>query len=138
LRRPGRFSFRGTDPKFRVLNVQQQVVMLAVLTGPAANRIGLFVYGRAAVAERLNMDSAEFCGALDKVLDAFGWRFDPASSLLCIPTWWAWNHPENESVLRGNLNLKSVRSSTPRSRRRVETIPDVADGLDVGRAYVPP
>jgi hypothetical protein len=37
----------------------------------------------------------------------FDWHFDADARVFYVPSWWRWNPPENENVLKGNLKALS-------------------------------
>lgn len=101
--------YRTVSPSFfwdsgaRGLNRDEMLAALYLLTSPQTNRIGLYPLSIAMAAEQLHMTIDEFVECLRKVCESLHWQHDPQSTLLYIPTWWKWHHPENPSVMAGNL-----------------------------------
>jgi hypothetical protein len=63
---------------------------------------------------------------LADVSGTFGWHFDADARVFYIPSWWRWNPPENENVLKGNL--KDLNEIPPCAlveafARNLETLP---------------
>ncbi len=90
-------------PGFKQLPPLGQRLTVYVLFGPQSNRIGLFYFSLQTAAEDLGTTNESLRKAWPDVASTFGWGFDASNHVLFIPSWWRWNHPENENVLRGNL-----------------------------------
>ena len=90
-------------PSFQQLTPAQRNIALYVLLGPQTNRIGLFHFSIGTAAEDLSLGADTCRTGLRHVCLTFGWVFDDDARVLYVPSWWRWNCPENESVLRGNL-----------------------------------
>ncbi len=80
-----------------------QRLVCYLLFGPQTNRIGLFYFSINTAAEDLSTTTETLRGALLKVAESFGWSFDAVARVFYIPSWWRWNSPDHEKVLRGNL-----------------------------------
>ncbi|HEY4311750.1 MAG TPA: hypothetical protein VGN12_20050 [Pirellulales bacterium] len=80
--------------------------MLAIylLTGPQANRAGLFRVSVGMAAEDVNADLQTLPKRLREVCESFDWRWDDVNRVIYIPSWWRWNPPENPKVLIGMLS----------------------------------
>ena len=104
---PGRyrrvFPRLWRHPGFRSLSQAEQRVALYLLCGPQTNRIGLFHLSIATGAEDLELGLDTFKKALGKLSATFGWMFDAEARVFYIPSWWKFNQPDHEKVLRGNL-----------------------------------
>ena len=90
-------------PDFQALSATEQRVVFYLLYGPQTNRIGLYHLSVATAAEDMNVSLDSFRRALTKVAVSFGWMFDAHARVFYIPTWWRWNHPDHDKVLKGNL-----------------------------------
>lgn len=91
------------DPGFRDLPETARILALYLLTGPQTNRVGVFMFSLATAAEDLKVGVETLRRRLADVSQTFGWLFDADARVLYIPSWWAWNPPENQNVLAGNL-----------------------------------
>lgn len=100
--------YRKIDPRFwkdekiRLLNVEEKLVALYCMTAQS-NRIGLFSFSPAMAAEDMGMLPQTFAKRFEKVVLTLNWTFDEGQKVLLCPTWWKYNQPENENVLKGNL-----------------------------------
>lgn len=90
-------------PGLTELTDSEKLLAVWLLTGPATNRIGLYRLSPAQAAEDLGTSLESFRKRLRTVCTAFGWLFDERSRVLYIPSWWKWNPPANENVVRGSL-----------------------------------
>lgn len=99
--------------EFIPLDGADKALVLYCLSGPQTNRIGLYVLSPGTAAEDLGLTLAAFKSRLAAVCPRFGWRFDAASRVLLIPSWWEWNEPENKNVLKGALKDLSEVPDTP-------------------------
>jgi hypothetical protein len=90
-------------PSFVSLTDGDKTVALYVLNGPQSNRLGLYMLSIAAAAEDLRSTPETLKKRLLNVCETFGWLFDADARVIYIPSWWRWNPPENENVLKGNL-----------------------------------
>ena len=90
-------------PGFRGLRESARLLALYVLTGPQSNRCGVSMFSVATAAEDLGVSVETLRKGLADVSGTFGWLFDAEARVLYIPSWWAWNRPENNIVLAGNL-----------------------------------
>lgn len=88
---------------FQPLADADKVLALYLLTGPQTNRIGYFRLSLGEAVEDLGNTPRTLREGLRNVSQAFDWRFDDASRVLLIPSWWEWNQPENSNVLKGCL-----------------------------------
>jgi len=114
-------------PAFERLTDTEKVLALFLLTGPQTNRIGLYRLSPAQAAEELGTSLEGFRKRLPTVCTAFGWLFDAKARVLFIPSWWRWNPPANENVMRGSL--KDLNDLPPCGlveafARNIETIPE--------------
>jgi hypothetical protein len=73
------------------------------LFGPQSNRIGIFYFSASVAAEDLGVTAQSIRRALKELGSSFGWLFDAAARVLYVPTYWRWNAPDHDKVLRGNL-----------------------------------
>jgi hypothetical protein len=92
-----------SDARFLALPQSDRLVLLYLLSGPQSNRIGLFKVSLGSASEDLKTSSVTFRKRLLNVCATFGWEFDDYARVLWIPSWWRFNPPENENVLKGNL-----------------------------------
>src|SRR5471032_3529230 len=81
-----------------------RLVTLYALCGCQTNRIGLMRFSILAGAEDLETTPETFRKRLREVCQTFSWFYDSAARVLYIPSWWIFNKPENENVLKGILN----------------------------------
>jgi len=97
------------DSKFQALSAplpNAQSLWFYLLTGPHTNSIpGLFVIGKAALAEALKWDENDdllegFRKAFDELHTAKMVRFDPKTRLVWIPNALKYNLPESPNVIR--------------------------------------
>ena len=91
------------QPAFCGLNDGDKILALYVLTGPQSNRLGLYMLSIASAAEDLKSQPETIKKRLHNVCVTFGWLYDGDARVIYIPSWWRWNPPENENVLKGNL-----------------------------------
>jgi hypothetical protein len=114
-------------PGFRALNKSGRELALYLLTGPQTSRIGLFHFSIATAAEDLNVGVETLRERVRDVCVTFGWHFDADARVFYIPSWWRWNPPENENVLKGNLkDLHEIPSCAlvDAFARNLETLPE--------------
>jgi hypothetical protein len=114
-------------PGFRKLKKSARELALYLLTGPQTNRIGCFHFSKMTAADDLNVGVETLTECLRDVSVTFGWHFDAAARVFYIPTWWKWNPPENENVLKGNLkDLNEIPACAlvEAFARNLETLPD--------------
>lgn len=90
-------------PAFKKLAPLAQRLSVYILFGPQSNRIGLFYFSVNTAAEDLNTTPETLRKALREVALSFGWSFDATARVIFVPSWWRWNPPDHEKVLRGNL-----------------------------------
>lgn len=98
---------------FMPLDGDNKTLALYILTGPQTNRAGLFVFSPATASEDLGIVLPTLKKRLTHVCVTFGWRFDPTSRTMLVPSWWEWNIPENANVLTGALKDVQEVPSTP-------------------------
>lgn len=94
-------------PGFLALKPSARELVLYLLSGPQANAIGLFHFSVATAAEDLGIGADTLRKALSDIAVTFDWRFDADARVLYIPSWWRWNKPENDNVLKGNCKALS-------------------------------
>src|SRR5262249_53723706 len=61
------------------------------------------------------------------IAETFGWLFDANAGVFYIPSWWKWNVPQNNNVLKGNLkDLNEIPPSglVEAFARNIETLPE--------------
>ena len=82
------------DERVGQLDALERLVAVYCLTGPQTNRLGLFLLlpGRAAV--EVGASKEALLNALERTANVLGWKWDAASRVLWIPTWWRWNEVE--------------------------------------------
>jgi hypothetical protein len=90
-------------PGFAALTDSEKVLAIYLLTGPQSNRVGLYMLSIATAAEDLETVSQTLSKRLVTVCQTFGWLFDKRSRVLFIPSWFRWNPPDNENVMKGAL-----------------------------------
>jgi hypothetical protein len=96
--------YRKIDPRawkdegMRKLTLEEKAIAIYMFSGQS-NRIGIFNFSPAMAAEDLETFPQTFQEGFGKVLEVFHWRFDKASRVLYIPTWFKYNCPENPNVL---------------------------------------
>lgn len=121
-------------PGFAQLTDGERVLVLYLLTGPQTNRLGLYNLSVATAAEDLETLSQTITKRLAKVCVTFGWMFDKRSRVLFIPSWFKWNPPENENVMKGSL--KDLNEIAPCGlvdafARNIGTLPETLRGTFV-------
>ncbi len=87
------------DEKFIRLTHQRKLIVFYCLTSKQNNRIGLFKFSRPAAAEDLRMEET-FAADFKVVCETMGWGFDEQTRVLYLPSWWKYNSPENENVVK--------------------------------------
>ena len=102
--RQWRKMYRGilTDPRWRGEPDAVKVAMTYVIV-EASNRIGIFRFSVAAMADGLEWDMPKTEEAFSRVLHLTGWRWDETARMLWLPNWWRWNLPDAPSALQGYL-----------------------------------
>jgi hypothetical protein len=113
-------------PGFQQLPKSARELALYLLTGPQTSRIGLFHFSVATAAEDLGVGVETLRKGLADITTTFGWHFDAGARVFYIPSWWRWNPPENENVLKGNLkDLSEIQPSgvVDAFTRNLETLP---------------
>ena len=112
---------------FRSLSPSSRLVALYLLTGPQGNRLGLFHLSPASAADDLKVAIDTFRKGLADVAQTFGWTFDGDAGVFYIPSWWRWNKPQNENVLRGCLKDLNEIAPSPLVEafaRNLRTLPE--------------
>lgn len=114
-------------PGFSSLKPSARELVLYLLTGPQTSSIGLFHFSIATAAEDLDVSIETVRKGLVDIGAMFGWHCDAVARVIYIPSWWRWNRPENENVLKGNL--KALSEIPPCGlvdafARNVETLPE--------------
>lgn len=108
------------DAKFARLSpiaASGQSLFIYILTGPHTGPIpGVFVMGRAAMAEALSWDVADFDAALNEVTTAGMVEFDPRARLWFIPNAMKHNQPHNPNVV---LSWRSAWPLLPECELRI-------------------
>lgn len=114
-------------PGFTGLTKSARELVLYLLTGPQTNRIGLFHLSAATASEDLSVSIETVRKGLADVAVTFGWTFDGRARVFFIPSWWRWNPPANENVLKGNLKDLNEIPPSPLVERfalNLETLPE--------------
>jgi hypothetical protein len=93
--------WRNND--FLAMSSDDKTLTFYCLTGPHMNRIGLCVLSIGNAAEETGLPISKVKTRLAHICNVFGWRYDAASRVLWVPSWWEWNKPENANVLKGAL-----------------------------------
>jgi len=91
------------DEKFAELLPREKLIAVYVLTAQS-NRCGIFRFSVALAAEQTGIDAETFGKGFRKVCEAFGWGFDERRKVIYLPTWWKYNPPENQNVLKGCMS----------------------------------
>jgi hypothetical protein len=112
------------DEKVQALDAFDKLLAVYIFAGPQSNRIGLYclspgmaedytgipltrVGGR--VGGRVEGVDETMPTRVERVCQHLGWKWDPTTRVVYIPTWWKYNAPENPSVMIGSLDdLDSV------------------------------
>jgi len=102
-----------SNPEMRKLDLVDKLIAIYLLTTPQANRLGFYRFSLALAAEDMGLPIEILADRLPRVLTAFEWLHDPAAGVICIPSWFVWNPPENENVLRGALRDLTEVPTTP-------------------------
>jgi hypothetical protein len=124
------------EPRFRALSDAYKAATLYLLTGPQTNRMGCYVLSPALAAEDLNVTLPAFMKRLSVVCETFGWQWDKEARVFWIPSWWAWNAPDNARALSGAL---SDRNEIPACSLLTRCLALVADtypqwyGIPIGK-----
>lgn len=92
------------DADVRAMDDAHKVVAAYCMTSHQTNRIGLFVLSPALASEELGTTVQTFLKRLANVCETLGWGWDERARVLYLPSWWRWNHPENQNVMKGNLD----------------------------------
>jgi len=90
-------------PGFKQLPRAARELTFYLLTGPQANRIGLFNFSVATAAEDLGITAESVRNGLVNVSTVFGWQYDAKARVFYIPSWWRWNEPQNPNIVTGSL-----------------------------------
>lgn len=122
------------NPEFHGLDGDGKVLALYLLTGPQTNRVGMFRFSAASAAEDLGQSVAQVQATLAAVCVAFGWRWDGASRVLLIPSWWTFN-PLSEGT-RNLAGYLSDLNDVPRTVLAGEFCSNLADIPDGQRHLV--
>jgi hypothetical protein len=112
---------------FLGLNDADRVLAIYMLTGPQANRAGLFRFSAGAAADDLERDTEAIRYGIAKVCDTFAWEYDGPTKTLWIPTWWEYNEPDNPKHLIGALSDLNSLPRTPLAAKfcaQLEHIPE--------------
>jgi hypothetical protein len=114
-------------PGFQKLKPTARELALYLLTGPQTNGLGLFYFSIGTACEDLNVGRETFLERLADVQSTFGWFYDADARVMFLPSWWRWNRPENENVLKGIL--KALNEIPPCAlvesfARNLETLPE--------------
>ncbi len=91
-----------TDEKIFALTYTEKLIAVYLLTGQV-NRIGFYPFSVAKAQEDLKLTRKTFQASFERVLELLGWRYDPNSRVIFIPTWWKFNNPGSFKVLIGAL-----------------------------------
>lgn len=104
-----------------------QSLWLYLLTGPHTGHIpGLFVCGKAAMAEALNWTPEAFAKAFDEVLAEGMLRFDAKTRLMWLPKAIVHNMPESPNVVR---SWKQAYKEIPKSDLLYEAVSLVKESI---------
>ena len=120
------------DEKFIKLNAYEKLIALYCLTASPSNRCGIFVFSPAMAEEEIGSLETFLEGLLEtlggtlplgfrvtflecflRVVSGMGWRWEKATRVLYLPTWWKYNQPDSENVLKGNLKDLHELPQTP-------------------------
>jgi hypothetical protein len=91
------------DERFAKMSTDCKCLALYCLTCQQTNRIGLFHFSPALAAEQLDTVSHTLSKRIETVCRTLKWRFDDHAKVLYMPTWWKYNHPDNQKHLQGCL-----------------------------------
>ena len=117
------------DDKVLKLPDTAKLVALYCLCGPQTNRIGLYVLSPGLGAEDCAMEQKRFLSLLDTVCHTLSWRYLAASRILYIPSWWAWNRPDNEKAMIGALTDLGEVTQTPLTQAFIANRKHLPDGM---------
>ena len=93
------YSTEWLEPPFQQLSDAERVVYFYARTGPQSTSVGIYRISTATAVEDIgNLTAVEFDARLDRVSEAFGWRFDPPSRVLWMPAWLVENPPQSPNV----------------------------------------
>jgi hypothetical protein len=133
------------DEKFITLDEGEKLVFCYCTLNKEVNRCGLFVFSAHLGAEKIGTLPATFAKRFKKVRETFNWGWDDKVKVLYFPSWWKYNPPENENVLRGCLNDIRDLPKTPLIERfygnfihLLERFPNVSEIFAKHRANVTP
>lgn len=100
------------DEKVITLPFHAKAIGSYLLVGQV-NRVGIFTFSIGLAQEELGLSPKVFNPNFELVLNTLGWKFDRATRVLYVPTWWRYNAPENPNVLIGALGDLSGLPKTP-------------------------
>ena len=84
---------------FQGLDDFERVVYFYAKTSPQSTSNGIYRMSTAVAVEDLgNVTATEFDFRLDRVCQAFHWRFDPATRVIWMPEWLVHNPPQSPNV----------------------------------------
>lgn len=98
------------DERIVQLPFRLKTVALYLFTGQC-NRVGIYFFSPALAVEDLSYTFDEHSGNVietlkqdvREVVKTLNWHWDESARVIYIPSWWAYNPPENRNVLIGNL-----------------------------------
>lgn len=118
------------DTKFQALSKpvpNAQTLWIYLLTGPHTNAVpGLFVIGKAALAEAIDWDFEAFGKVFQELIDAKMIRFDPKTRLIWVPNAIKYNLPESPNVVR---SWKAQIREIPESSLLTEALTSIKNSI---------
>ena len=116
-------------PAFLALSFEEKVLAFNLLTGTQVNRCGLYHFSLGMASEETGIGYERFKEVFQAVLTAMEWQYDKESRVVFIPSWWRWNPPANQNVLKSCLaDLKEL-PSTPLMEDFKQTIGTLRETL---------
>ena len=91
------------DEKFSQFNPTEKLVAIYCMTGPESNRIGLYVLSMSAGAENCGLTPETFRERFSIIKKALNWRYDDATRMVFIPSWWKYQKPDNPNAFKACL-----------------------------------
>jgi hypothetical protein len=109
------------------LSDAERVVYFYAKTSQQSTSVGIFRMSTAVAVEDLgNVTSVEFDYRLDRVCQAFEWRFDPVTRVLWIPNWIHDNPPQSPNVCK---SWRKLLANLPDCDLKYEAVAAVAHAL---------
>lgn len=86
--------------EFAALSDGEKVLTLYLVSGPQTNAIGCYHFSPGLACEDLGISPPQLKRRLQRVLTAFGWKYDEANRLMWIASWLRWNKPNGANAAK--------------------------------------